>query len=114
MRQDALLGDYRPGSTWLHRLTPGPKLFALAVIAVVLVALREPALALSALAVATMLVLWSGMGIATAVRTLRRIASIALLLGAGQVWQQSWARAVDTVGDLAGQGPIALVVTTTI
>ncbi|HEY9563625.1 MAG TPA: energy-coupling factor transporter transmembrane component T [Nocardioides sp.] len=113
MRQDALLGDYRPGSTWLHRLTPGPKLFALAVIAVVLVALREPALALSALAVATMLVLWSGMGIATAVRTLRRIAIIALLLGAWLVWQHSWARAVDSVGDLAALVLFASVLTAT-
>lgn len=113
MRQDALLGDYRPGTTWLHRLPPGPKLLALAMIAVVLVWFRVPALALCAVAGAVALVLWAGMGIHTALRTLRRIAIIALFLGAWLVWQQSWARAIDSVGDLVALVLLASVLTAT-
>lgn len=113
MRQDSLLGDYRPGRTWLHRLTPGPKLLALAAIAVVLVWFRIPALALGAVAVAAALVLWSGMGVGTALRTLRRIAVIAVLLGAWLVWQHGWARAVDSVGDLVALVLLASVLTAT-
>lgn len=113
MRQDALLGDYRPGRTLLHRLTPGPKLLALAAIAVVLVWFRVPALAVGAVTAAAMLVLWSGMGVGTALRTLRRIAIIAVLLGAWLAWQRGWERAVDSVGDLVALVLLASVLTAT-
>ena len=98
---DVLLGDFRPGTTWLHRLSPGPKLIALATIAVVLVSVRQPWLALGALVVAIGLARLAGLGAAHTVRTLRRIALVALLLGAWLVWQKGWPRALDTVGDLA-------------
>ncbi|KRF17796.1 hypothetical protein ASG90_05490 [Nocardioides sp. Soil797] len=113
MRNDALLGEFRPGDTWLHRVTPGPKLAALAGAAVVLVWIREPVLALSAVAVAAVLVIWSGLGLRRGLRTLRRIAVVALLLGAWLAWQQSWARAVDSVGDLVALVLLASVLTAT-
>ena len=110
---DELLGDFRPGTTWLHRLSPGPKLIALATIAVVLVSVRQPWLALGALVVAIGLARLARLGAAHTVRTLRRIALVALLLGAWLVWQKGWPRALDTVGDLATLFLLASVLTTT-
>ncbi|MDT0202872.1 energy-coupling factor transporter transmembrane component T [Nocardioides sp. AE5] len=108
-----VLGAYLPGNTWLHRCSPGPKLLALAAIAVHLVWFRSPALALGAVAGAGVLVVWTGMPLATALRVLRRIAIVAVLLGAWLVWQQSWARAVDSVGDLVALILLASVLTAT-
>lgn len=113
MSHETLLGQYRPGDSWLHRITPGPKLATLALVAVVLVSIRQPAVALGAVAVAVILVLWSGMGWGSALRTLRRIALVALLLGAWLVWQQSWTRAIDSVGDLVALVLLASVLTAT-
>lgn len=113
MGHDTLLGEFRPGTTWLHRVTPGPKLAALAATAVVLVWIREPVLALVAVGVAAGLVVWAGMGLGSALRTLRRIAIVAVLLGAWLAWQQTWARAVDSVGDLVALVLLAAVLTAT-
>lgn len=113
MGHDTLLGEFRPGTTWLHRVTPGPKLAALAVTAVVLVWIREPVLALGAVGVAATLVVWAGMGLGSALRTLRRIAFVAVLLGTWLAWQQTWARAVDSVGDLVALVLLASVLTAT-
>lgn len=110
---DGLLGAYRPGTTPLHRLPPGPKLLALLGTAVLLVALRSPALAVAAVASALALVVWSGLGWGGAVRTVRRILLVATLLGAWLVWQQGWPRAVDAVGDLLALVLLASVLTAT-
>lgn len=113
MRQGALLGGYRPGDTWLHRLTPGTKLIGLFLAAVLLVWLDSPAAALVSLAVATGLALWSGMGLRTTLVTLRGVLVVAVLLASWQVWQNGWERAVDSVGDLLALVLLASVLTAT-
>jgi biotin transport system permease protein len=113
MRHGALLGGYRPGDTWLHRLTPGPKLLGLLVASIVLVWLDSPAAALTALAVALGLAAWSGMGLRMTLLTLRGVLVVAALLAAWQVWQNGWERAVDSVGDLLALVLLASVLTAT-
>ncbi len=109
----AVLGDYRPGTTWLHRLRPAHKLLGLAVVAVLLVAVRSPGLGVGAVATATGLALASGITWREAGRTLRGILLVALLLGGWLAWQQGWARAVDSVGDLLALVLLASVLTRT-
>ena len=113
MRQGALLGGYRPGTTPLHRLSPGAKLLSLFVVAVVLVWLDSPVAALVALAVAIGLALWSGMGLRATAVTLRGVLLVAVLLAAWQVWQNGGERAVDSVGDLLALVLLASVLTAT-
>jgi len=108
-----LLGEYRPGTTWLHRLGPGSKLLGLCGCAILLVAVRWPPLAVAAVLVALGLALGSGIGWREAGRTLRGVMIVAVLLGAWLVWQHGWARAVDSVGDLLALVLLASVLTRT-
>lgn len=109
---DPLLGDYRPGTTVLHRIPAGAKLLALAVGGVVL-ALRSPTLGLLALAVALALVALSGLGLRRMLRALRRIAVVVVLLGGFAVWQHGWWRAVESIADLVALVLAATVLTAT-
>ncbi|NYF97182.1 energy-coupling factor transporter transmembrane component T family protein [Janibacter cremeus] len=113
MSTPALLGDYRPGSTWLHRLGPGAKLLGLCGCAVLLVAVRWPPLAVAAVLVALALALASGIGWRGAARTLRGVLVVAVLLGGWLVWQHGWERAVDSIGDLLALVLLASVLTRT-
>lgn len=108
-----LLGDHRPGTTWLHRLPAGAKLLGLLVIGVVVVVVRGPASAMVFLAIALALVAWSGMGVRLALAALRGILLVAALLAAWQAWQNGWARAVEAVGDLLALVLLATVLTVT-
>ncbi|MDN5895567.1 MAG: energy-coupling factor transporter transmembrane protein EcfT [Nocardioides sp.] len=113
MSQTTLLGNYRPGTTVLHRMTPGAKLGLLAVTAIVLVLFRSPPLALGALAVAVALTTWTAGGLRAVRQTLRRIAFVAVMLGAWLAWQKGWPRAVDSVGDLLALVLLSSVLTAT-
>lgn len=113
MSQPTVLGNYRPGTTVLHRMVPGAKLLGLACVAIVLVFFRSPPLALCALAVAVALTTWTAGGIRAVAQVLRRIALIAILLGAWLTWQKGWERAVDSVGDLVALVLLASVLTAT-
>lgn len=113
MSAPVLLGEYRPGTTWLHRLGPGSKLLGLCGCAILLVAVRWPPLAVAAVLVALGLALGSGIGWREAGRTLRGVMIVAVLLGAWLVWQHGWARAVDSVGDLLALVLLASVLTRT-
>lgn len=113
MSQVEILGSYRPGTTVVHRATPGTKLGLLAVTALVLVAFRSPPLALGAVSVAAALTAWTAGGLRTVGRVLRRIALVATLLGAWLAWQKGWERAVDSVGDLVALVLLASVLTAT-
>lgn len=105
----SLLGLYRPGRTWLHRLRAGHKLSGLFLLGVVVVAVHGPWTALAALGVSLVLVMTSGMDLRITARALRGIALVAVLLGAYQTWQRGWPHAVEAVGDL-----IALVLAATV
>ena len=113
MSAPVLLGEYRPGTTWLHRLGPGSKLLGLCGCAILLVAVRWPPLAVTAVLAALGLALASGIGWREAGRTLRGVMIVAVLLGAWLVWQHGWSRAVDSVGDLLALVLLASVLTRT-
>jgi biotin transport system permease protein len=113
MSQGTLLGGYLPGDTWLHRLTPGTKLVALLLAAVLLVWLNSPLAALVGLAVALVLAVQSGMGFRRTLATLRGVLLVAALLAGWHVWQSGWARATDSVGDLLSLVLLASVLTAT-
>jgi biotin transport system permease protein len=108
-----LLGEHRPGRTLLHRLPAGAKLLALVVVAVVVVAVRGPASGVLFLVVALGLLAWTGAGPAATARTLRGVLLVAVLLGAWQLWQNGWERAVESVADLLALVLLASVLTVT-
>jgi biotin transport system permease protein len=108
-----LLGNYRPGSTWLHRTPAGVKLLVLMAASIVVVSVRGPASALVALGVALALVAWSRMGLRLTLRTLRGLLVVAAMLAAYLAWQHEWALAVEQVGDLVALVLLATVLTAT-
>jgi biotin transport system permease protein len=108
-----LLGNYRPGTTVLHRLPASAKLVGLFVAGIVVVVLRGPFTALAAVAVALGLVAMSRMGLALTLRTLRGLLLIGVLLAAYATWQRGWEQAVETVADLVALVLAATVLTAT-
>lgn len=110
---EVILGNYRPGDTWLHRLPAGAKLLGMMAASIVVVTLRGPVSAVAALVVALVLVAWSRMGVRTTLRTLRGLLLVAVMLAAYQAWQRDWARAVESVVDLVALVLLATVLTTT-
>lgn len=108
-----LLGNYRPGSTWLHRLPAGAKLLALMLSSVVVVSVHGPTSAAVALGVALALVAGSRMGLRLTLRTLRGLLVVAVMLAAYLAWQHEWALAVEQVGDLVALVLLATVLTAT-
>jgi biotin transport system permease protein len=109
----SMIGDYRPGTTALHRLPAGVKLLAMLVAAVATVVVRGWAASLVALAIAAALLAWSGAGLWLTLKTLRGIAVVVVLLFAWQAWQHGWPRAVETVGDIVALVLLATVLTAT-
>ena len=108
-----LLGLHRPGDTWLHRARPGAKLVALVVAGVVVTVVRGPLWSLAFVVGGVLLLAWAGAGLVRTLRNLRGLVVFLLLLGAFQLWQQGWLRAVESVGDLLALVLLATVVTTT-
>lgn len=112
-----MIGDYRPGATWLHRLPAGVKLSALLGVGVLTLFVRGPLASVVVLAVALVLLLWAGAGrgsyVATILRSLRGLLIMVAVLFAWQVWQSGWPRAVETVGDILALALLASVVTVT-
>lgn len=109
----SLLGLYRPGRTWLHRLRAAHKLSGLFLFGVVVVAVHGHWTALAALGASLVLVLTSGMDLRLTARALRGIAVVVVLLGAYQTWQRDWPHAVEAVGDLVALVLAATVLTAT-
>lgn len=108
-----LLGLHQPGSTLLHRLPAGAKLFALAVAGVVVVIAKGPLSVAVLLAIAVGLVLCSRMGARRALAALRGILVVVALLAAWQAWQNGWVRALEAGGDLVTLVLLATVLTVT-
>ncbi|WP_181310472.1 energy-coupling factor transporter transmembrane component T family protein [Nocardioides campestrisoli] len=108
-----LLGGYRPGDTWLHRTVAAVKLVALAVLSIVVVTVRGPGSGLVALGLALVLVLWSGMGWRLALKVLRTLLLVSVLVAGYLIWQRSWALAVEQVSDLVALVLLAAVLTAT-
>jgi len=109
----SMIGDYRPGTTLLHRLPAGSKLLAMLAAAVATVLARGWVASLVALAVAAALLAWSGAGLRVTVAALRGVAVAVVLLFAWQTWQRGWPHAVETVGDIVALVLLATVLTAT-
>ncbi|MFC4786791.1 CbiQ family ECF transporter T component [Nocardioides sp. MAHUQ-72] len=109
----SMLGLHQPGSTLLHRLPAGAKLLGLLVAGVLVVALRGPLSSLVLLVAAASLLAWSGAGVRVTLRALRGMLLVAVALGAYQLWQRGWPRAVESVGDLLALVLLATVLTVT-
>lgn len=112
-----MIGDYRPGTTWLHRLPAGAKLTGLFAIGIATLIVRGPLASIAALAVAVALLTWAGAGkasfLGTSLRSLRGLLVTASVLFAWQAWQSGWPRAIETVGDILALALLATVVTVT-
>ncbi len=109
----SLLGLYRPGVTWLHRLPAGAKLAGLLVASIVVVAVRGPISGVVALAVAVGLAAWSGAGLRLLLRAMRVLIVLAAVLAAYTAWQRSWERATEVSTDLLALVLLATVMTVT-
>ena len=108
-----MIGDYRPGTTWLHRLPAGAKLIALLAFGVATLVVRGPLASVAALALAAVLLAWSGAGLRAVLRSLRGLLIMVALLFAWQAWQRGWPRAIETVGDIVALALLATVLTVT-
>lgn len=107
------LGLYSPGSTWLHRLSPGWKILTLAVLSVALTVWRTPVVALTALGVAVLLLVVSGAPLRQTARALLPVALVAVVLGVFQWWSRDLSAAVAVSGTLLALVVMATVVTVT-
>lgn len=107
------MGSHRPGTTWLHRLPAGAKLLGMMALSIPVVAVRGPVSGLVAVVAALVLVVWSGMGWRVALRILRALLLIAVLVAAYQLWQRNWALAAEQVADLVALVLLAGVLTAT-
>lgn len=107
------MGSHRPGTTWLHRLPAGAKLLGMMALSITVVAVRGPVSGLVAAVAALVLVVWSGMGWRVALRILRALLLIAVLVAAYQLWQRNWALAAEQVADLVALVLLAGVLTAT-
>ena len=113
MSTTGLIGLYQPGTTVLHRLSPGAKLIGLFTFSLAVVVVRGPWSALGFLAFAVALAFVARMPLRTTLRTLRGFAVVAALLLAFNIWQNGWAQAVEVVADLLAMILAATVLTAT-
>ncbi|MFS0886793.1 energy-coupling factor transporter transmembrane component T family protein [Aeromicrobium sp. 179-A 4D2 NHS] len=107
------LGMYQPGTSPLHRLSPGPKLVALLVLAIVVLALKGPWSGLAFVGVSLALAALGRLSLRSVARALRGFAIVAVMLLAFNAWQNGWPRAVEVVADLVALILAATVLTAT-
>jgi biotin transport system permease protein len=107
------LGVHQPGTSFLHRATPGPKIVGLFVLAIAVLATPGPWAAVGFVALMLALAAIAGLSLRTILTALRRFAVVAALLLAFNAWQNGWPRAVEVVGDLVALILAATILTTT-
>lgn len=107
------LGLYQPGTSPLHRVTPGPKLVGLFLLAVVVLVANGPWTGVAFVALALALAALGGLSPRSLVRALRPFLIVAVLLLAFNAWQNGWPRAVEVVADLTALILAATVLTAT-
>lgn len=108
-----LLGVYRPGTTALHRMPVGPKLGALALWSIAVVATPGPFAAVGFLGVAIGVAAWSGLPLRRSLRTMRGLLIMLTIVGAFQTWQRGLPVAVSVTGDLLALFLMGLAFTAT-
>ncbi|WP_430332136.1 energy-coupling factor transporter transmembrane component T family protein [Rhodococcus sp. ACT016] len=108
------LGLYTPGSSLLHRMSPGPKLLAMvAAIVAVTVLVRQPWQLLVALAMVAACYAAARIPARVALSQLRPLLWALLFIGAFQVIFTGWARAVVVCGTIVIAVALASLVTLT-
>lgn len=107
------LGEYRPGTTVLHRLPVGAKLLALFAISLVTVVLRGVPTTAATIALAVLGCAVGRVPLRRAARSLRGVLVAMALLAAYQTWQNGPERAFVVVGALVALVLLATVFTTT-
>ena len=107
------LGQYRHGSSVLHRVAAPVKLAALAVLGVAVVVARGPVAALLALAVAATAVAASRVTLREVLRSLLPVLATTTVLAAYQWWQRGPAVATEVAADLLALVLAATAVTAT-
>ncbi|AXT86230.1 energy-coupling factor transporter transmembrane protein EcfT [Aeromicrobium sp. A1-2] len=108
-----LLGNYRPGSTWVHRFPTGPKLACLAIFSIATVVVPGMWTAVAFLGAALLLAAWTRMPLRGTLRALRPLLLVIALVSAFQVWQRGWPTAIHVVAGLVAVIVVALVFTAT-
>lgn len=107
------LGEYRPGTSVLHRLPVGAKLLALVALSIVAVVWRGVPTTAAVIALAVVGCVVGGVPLRRAVRSIRTVLVAMALLAAYQVWQNGAERAFVVVGALLALVLLATVFTTT-
>lgn len=109
----ALLGDYRPGRSVLHRLPVGAKLLGLVVLSVLGVVFRGVPMTAAMLGLAALGMVVARVPVRRALRNMRGILIGMTLLAAYQTWQRGGEHAFVVVGALVALVLLATVFTTT-
>lgn len=107
------IGDYRPGTSVLHRLPVGTKLLGLVVLSILAVAFRGVPTTSALLVLAVLGCAIGGVPVRRAARSLRGVLVAMTLLAAYQTWQRGPERAYVVVGALVALLLLATVFTTT-
>lgn len=107
------LGEYRPGTTVLHRLPVGAKLLALFAVSLVAVVLRGVPTTAATIVLAVLGCAVGRVPLRRAARSLRGVLVAMALLAAYQTWQNGPERAFVVVGALVALVLLATVFTTT-
>lgn len=109
----SLLGDYTPGTSWLHRLRAGAKLGVLMLVGLVVVLVRQWWFGMAFVVLALALLAAAGVGVRRVLRTLRPLIILLVVLVAYSLWRASWQVALEQAADLVALILLATVVTTT-
>ncbi|KTR06147.1 hypothetical protein NS365_08410 [Aureimonas ureilytica] len=104
---------YRPGGSVLHRMPAGAKLLALAALGTMLFVLPNIWLSLSGLGLALASIALARLGWAFALRSVKSILPVVILVGGFQVWAAGWHEAAVFSARLAALLLIAGTVTAT-
>ena len=108
-----LIGNYRPGTTLVHRIPAGPKLGLLALFGIATVVVPGMWTALGFLGFTIALATWVRMPLRGTLRALRPLLFVIVLVTAFQVWQRGWPTAIHVVAGLLAVVIAALVFTAT-
>lgn len=95
-----LVGVYRAGDSWAHRLPAWVKVVALVVITIAALFIDSPWVALALLAAALLALLTTGTRLRTLAQPLRFVGIATIVLGGIMWWQQGLGPATITVGRL--------------
>lgn len=112
----AILGQYQPGNSVVHRISPGIKLLGLAGLSLAVVAIPGPGAATGFFGLSLILALLARLRLRPALRQLRGVLIISLVIAGFQWWLSGPLRAIEALLDLTTLAllGIILMATTTV